>query len=86
MAEDIRVFHNIVDGVKDLLGIHSPSLVFAGIGKNMGLGLADGITGSVSLVDRAMNKLNAAVDGAKADMRSAASIRVRLHPLAIPSR
>ena len=61
-------FTSIVDGVKDLLGIHSPSVVFAGIGKNMGLGLADGITGSVSLVDRAMSKLNAAVDGAKADI------------------
>ena len=61
-------FTGIVDGVKDLLGIHSPSLVFAGIGKNMGLGLADGITGSVSLVDRAMDRLNAAVDGAKTDI------------------
>lgn len=61
-------FNGIVDGVKNLLGIHSPSVVFAGIGKNMGLGLAEGITGSVSLVDRAMDRLNAAVDGAKADI------------------
>ncbi|MEL7608858.1 MAG: hypothetical protein AAGU74_05085 [Bacillota bacterium] len=61
-------FNGIVDGVKNLLGIHSPSIVFAGIGKNMGLGLAEGITGSVSLVDRAMDRLNAAVDGAKADI------------------
>ncbi|MFZ5974254.1 MAG: phage tail protein [Bacillota bacterium] len=61
-------FNGIVDGVKNLLGIHSPSVVFAGIGKNMGHGLAEGITGSVSLVDRAMDRLNAAVDGAKADI------------------
>lgn len=61
-------FNGIVDGVKDLLGIHSPSVVFAGIGKNMGFGLAEGITGSVSLVDRAMDRLHAAVDGAKADL------------------
>lgn len=61
-------FNGIVDGVKNLLGIHSPSVVFAGIGRNMGLGLAEGITGSVSLVDRAMDKLNAAVEGAKADL------------------
>ena len=32
----------IVDGVKGLLGIHSPSTVFAGIGGNMALGLAEG--------------------------------------------
>lgn len=32
----------IVDGAKDLLGIHSPSRVFADIGKNMALGLGNG--------------------------------------------
>lgn len=61
-------FTGIVDGVKDLLGIHSPSTVFAGIGKNMGLGLADGITGSISLVDRAMDRLNTAVGSVQADL------------------
>ena len=35
-------FGNMVDGVKDFLGIHSPSRVFAGIGENMALGLGDG--------------------------------------------
>ncbi len=35
-------FSGIVDGVKDLLGIHSPSRVFAGIGENMALGLGAG--------------------------------------------
>ena len=35
-------FGGIVDGAKDLLGIHSPSRVFADIGKNMALGLGDG--------------------------------------------
>ncbi len=61
-------FTGIVNGVKNLLGIHSPSTVFAGIGKNMGLGLAEGITGSVSLVDRAMDRLNAAVGNAQAEL------------------
>ena len=61
-------FTGIVEGIKKLLGIHSPSIVFAGIGRNMGIGLAEGITGSVSLVDRAMDRLNAAVEGAKADI------------------
>jgi phage-related protein len=32
----------LVGGVKDLLGIHSPSRVFAGIGKNMALGIGEG--------------------------------------------
>lgn len=32
----------LVDGVKGVLGIHSPSRVFAGIGKNMALGLGQG--------------------------------------------
>jgi hypothetical protein len=32
----------LVGGVKDLLGIHSPSRVFAGIGRNMALGVGEG--------------------------------------------
>ena len=35
-------FEGLVDNVKDLLGIHSPSRVFAGIGENMAAGLGDG--------------------------------------------
>lgn len=35
-------FSGIVDGVKDFLGIHSPSTVFADMGKNMALGLGQG--------------------------------------------
>ena len=35
-------FSGIVDGAKSLLGIRSPSLVFAGIGENMGLGIGVG--------------------------------------------
>ena len=35
-------FGDMVDGVKDFLGIHSPSRVFAGIGENMALGLSEG--------------------------------------------
>ena len=35
-------FGGIVDSVKGMLGIHSPSRVFAGIGKNMALGLGQG--------------------------------------------
>jgi phage-related minor tail protein len=74
-------FTGIVEGIKKLLGIHSPSLVFAGIGKNMGIGLAEGITDSVSLVDRAMERLNAAVEGAKADISMSGQYE-RSQPLA----
>nr|DAH44525.1 MAG TPA: tail tape measure protein [Caudoviricetes sp.] len=35
-------FSRIVSGVKNKLGIHSPSRVFAGIGENMALGLGEG--------------------------------------------
>lgn len=35
-------FGGIIDGVKGLLGIHSPSRVFAGIGENMAAGLGEG--------------------------------------------
>ena len=37
-----NAWNNLVGGVKDLLGIHSPSRVFAGIGKNMALGVGEG--------------------------------------------
>ena len=43
-------FSGIVDGVKGLLGIHSPSRVFAGIGENMALGLGEGFEDEFSSV------------------------------------
>lgn len=45
---------NLVGGVKDLLGIHSPSTVFAGIGENMGLGLKAGFGDAMSDARRSM--------------------------------
>jgi len=42
----------IVDGVKSMLGIHSPSTVFAGIGENMALGLAAGWNDQYSSIKR----------------------------------
>jgi len=42
----------IVDTVKNLLGIHSPSKVFAGIGENMALGLAEGWDDEYSSIKR----------------------------------
>ena len=38
----------IVDGVKKVFGIHSPSTVFAGIGENMALGLENGFVDTMA--------------------------------------
>ena len=45
-------FSGIVDSVKGVLGIHSPSRVFAGIGENMALGLSDGWDSEYSKIKR----------------------------------
>lgn len=50
-------FGGIVDGVKGMLGIHSPSRVFAGIGKNMALGLGEGF-------DKQMQSVSAGIQSA----------------------
>lgn len=47
----------LVDGVKGVLGIHSPSKVFAGIGENMALGLGQGF-------DRTMQSVGANIQDA----------------------
>jgi len=47
----------IVDAVKALFGIHSPSTVFADIGVNLNKGLAKGIEGSAGLVTKSMNNM-----------------------------
>ena len=48
-------FGGIIDGAKKLLGIHSPSRVFMGIGENIALGLADGIRSGAGIVQDAMD-------------------------------
>lgn len=48
-------FKGIVDGVKSVLGIHSPSKVFAGIGENMALGLEKGWSDEMSGVEATVN-------------------------------
>ncbi len=49
-------FGGIVDGVKGLLGINSPSRVFMGIGDNMALGLGEGFENEMSTVEKRMEK------------------------------
>ena len=41
----------MINGAKNVLGIHSPSTVFAGIGENMGLGLGVGFTDAMRSVE-----------------------------------
>lgn len=57
-------FGGIVDSVKGLLGIHSPSTVFRDqIGKNIGLGIAEGIDASIPMVEESMQGLNESLIG-----------------------
>lgn len=54
--ENIKgAFGGIVDGVKKMLGIHSPSRVFAGIGENMALGLGEGWNDEFDAVKKSVN-------------------------------
>lgn len=48
-------FNGMVTGIKEILGIHSPSRVFGGIGKNMALGLGGGFEDEMRSVKRSIN-------------------------------
>ena len=49
-------FGGIVSNVKGFLGIRSPSLVFAGIGENMGFGLGEGFLQAMTDVEKEMKQ------------------------------
>lgn len=70
-------FSGIVDGVKDFLGIHSPSTVFSDMGKNMALGLGKGWDNEFSRIrsdiEGGMNFGTANVDFASSGLGVAAS-------------
>lgn len=63
----INQFRNFIDdainGVKRLLGIRSPSIVFAEMGVNIGQGLAEGIASTDRLVAAAMTGLSGVATG-----------------------
>lgn len=65
-------FNSLVGGVQNLLGIHSPSRVFAGIGKNMVLGLGEGwnseIDGVKKQIESGMDFGTASVDFASSGL------------------
>lgn len=48
---------NVLNYIKGLFGIHSPSTVFAGYGEYMVEGLAEGLTDNVDMVDDAMDEI-----------------------------
>jgi phage-related protein len=54
------LFSGAVSFVKNLLGIKSPSTVFAGIGKHIAAGLANGMTGGIGAVTSAASRMAAA--------------------------
>lgn len=56
----------ILKGIKNALGIHSPSREFAIVGKYSMMGLANGITENLGLVDKAMNMVGSAMTGSYA--------------------
>lgn len=60
----------VIDKVKNVLGIHSPSTEFAEIGGYIDMGLANGITAFLGYVNDAMNKL---VDATKVEGEEMAS-------------
>lgn len=49
-------FGGIVDSVKGLLGIHSPSRVFAGIGENMAAGIGVGFGSEFGAIQKQVNR------------------------------
>jgi phage-related protein len=51
---------DVTSWVKDFFGIHSPSKVFADLGKQLPAGLAEGIKGGISLVSDAIGNMNGA--------------------------
>lgn len=70
-------FSGIVDSVKDFLGIHSPSTVFADMGKNMALGLGEGWDSEFdrirSQIESGMNFGTANVDFASSGLGTASA-------------
>lgn len=66
----------MIDAAKSVLGIHSPSTVFAGIGENTVQGFAQGITAQISTAVSAMAALGAAVTAEA--RKQAAAIRAAM--------
>lgn len=69
--------NGLVGGIKDALGIHSPSKVFAGIGENMALGLGQGWEDEIDSVTGEVTKtldFNAGITAAPSETGSDAIV------------
>ena len=75
-------FKGIIDGVKKVLGIKSPSKVFAGIGENMALGLGKGFTAAMQGVGRTIQK---SIPAATADIAVTTNGKGKTGTAAVPN-
>lgn len=79
----------LLSGIKETLGIHSPSRVFRDeVGKMLDLGLAEGITGNIDEVNKAVDELNdSTMAGIESDIavstRATGSLTVDASPVTL---
>lgn len=71
-----NLFTGIVDGIKGMLGIHSPSTVFAEIGKDMAAGLSVGWDKEIKNVQGELNASVSSVGGAGRSAQIAQTVSV----------
>lgn len=80
-----RIFVDpIVNGTKELLGIHSPSTVFASIGEDCMSGLTNGFTNGVAWVQEKLDALRDRVSQTATSLKEAFSFEWRLPHLRLP--
>ena len=78
-------FSGIVAGVKNLLGIHSPSKVFSGIGKFMAEGLGEGFDDQFKSVKKDIeNSMN--FDDANASINVSSNLQNQVGKFAVPTQ
>ena len=67
-----NLLRNVINSAKNVLGVHSASTVFAGIGGNMGLGLGVGFTDAMRFVEEDIKKaIPTKFDGLNIDVAAA---------------
>lgn len=79
-----KFFIDLVDGVKDILGIHSPSTVFAEIGENCMSGLGNGFTKGLAWIQEKLDDLKNRVMNASQTLKEAFSFEWSLPHLRLP--
>lgn len=74
----------MINWIKDLLGIHSPSTVFASIGEDCMAGLGNGFTNGVQWVLEKLNDLKERIFSIADNLKSAFSFEWKLPSLKLP--